>query len=178
MGSGGKIHLLGGDRMKKFALLLLLISVSGCSAIRLPSLSTPKKPETVYNWAERERVIPRMLVNGKGETYVANETERVLSVGLEQTPAKMTFIQRVGSWISGLGMVAIIGIIIGLVVAPGATIAILVTVVKKWKRALRQTVLAIKDSGALHNDNLLRNALSDRQEEGTKKIVAGIKAES
>ena len=61
--------------MKKriFYILLLSTLLSGCAGIPFPKISTPKKPETLYNWTETENKIPKLLVGKNGKTYVAEE---------------------------------------------------------------------------------------------------------
>jgi len=96
-------------------------------------------------------------------------------VGLETTPRKLTLGEKIGNWFSGLSVVAIIALVVGLVLCPGATLAWLVKLLFKWKTAMKQTVAAIKESKAVENLEL-HNALKDKQSIETKKIVGHIKA--
>lgn len=146
----------------------------GCSAIRLPSLTTPKKPETVYNWNETLKTTPKAVITN-GKIVVVEETEKTLTVGLEQASQKLTFAQRIGSWISGLGILGIILLIAGLVLAPGATMGFLVKTLFKWKKAFKETVVAIKEAKTVDENATLKNALLDKQSLGTKKLVDDIK---
>ncbi len=155
--------------------LLLTLALCGCATLPFPKLPTPKKPDTVYNWVETERVSPKAVVTD-GKTVVVEGRERTLQVGLEVAPKRLTFAERLGNWVSGLSMLSVIALLIGLFLAPSATIAFLLKVVKRWKRAMRQTVLAIKESGVLKEENGLHSALSNRHDEGTRQIVASIKA--
>ena len=161
--------------MKKIiAFTIIIFFLMGCSAIRLPSLVTPKKPETVYNWNEKTTSKPKAVVcNGK--VVVVEETEKTLQVGLEQTTQKLTFAQRIGNWISGLGILGIILLIIGLVLAPGATMGFLVKTLFKWKKAFKETVVAIKEAKTVDENATLKNALADKQSLETKKLVDDIK---
>lgn len=156
-------------------LLLIMIFLTGCAGIRLPSLPTPKRPDTLYNYSETQTSKPTAVVTN-GKVIVVTETEKTVRIGLKIAPKKVTFAERIGGWISGLGLIAVIALIVGLVLAPGATIAFLFKVVRKWKRAMRETVVAIKESKAVTNGNGLDKSLSSRQSEETKKIVGNIKA--
>jgi len=161
--------------MKKIIAFMIIIFFSmGCSAIRLPSLATPKKPETVYNWNETSKITPRAVVTN-GKIVVVEESEKTLAVGLDQTPQKLTFSQKVGNWISGLGILGIMLMVVCLVLAPGSTMAFLVKTLFKWKKAFKETVIAIKWAKAVDENAALKNALSDKQSLETKKLVDDIK---
>ena len=162
------------NRLYIYAISILLFFITGCSAIALPKLTTPKKPETVYNWNERISTKPKAVVcNGK--VVVVEETEKTLQVGLEQTPQKFTFSQRIGNWISSLSIIGILLLIAGLVLAPGATLGFLVKTLFKWKKAFKETVIAIKEAKAVDENIVLKNALADKQSLETKKLVDNIK---
>lgn len=162
--------------MKKILLIFIVcLLLTGCASIPFPKITTPKKPETVYNWQEEITTKPKaIIVNGR--TYVLEETKKTLQVGLETTPKKLTLGQKIGNWFSGLSMLAIIALIIGLIFFPGATLAWLVKLLFRWKRAMKQTVSAIKESRAIEKNGTLHNALSSKQCADTKKIVGQIKA--
>jgi len=149
--------------------------LAGCAGISFPKITTPKKPETVYNWREEITKKPRAII-ADDKTYVVEETKKTLQVGLETTPGKLMLGEKIGNWFSGLSALAIIALIIGLVLCPGATLAWLVKLLFKWKRAMKETVAAIKESKAVENAEL-HNALKDKQSVETKKIVGQIKAD-
>ena len=153
---------------------ILLLFITGCSAIALPKLTTPKKPETIYNWNETSRTTPKAVITN-GKVVVVEETERILSIGLEQTPRKLSFAQKIGNWISSLSIIGVILLIAGLILAPGATLGFLVKTLFKWKKAFRETVIAIKEAKAIDEDPDLKNALKDKQSLETKKLVDDIK---
>lgn len=156
--------------------IVLSLLLSGCAGIRFPKLPTPKKPETAYNWNERSKITPRAVVAGN-RVVVLEESEKTLQVGLEQTPQKLSFAQRLGGWISGLGILGIILLIAGFILAPAATAGFLVKLLFKWKKAFRETVLAVRESKAIEKDADLRNSLASKQSLSTKKMVDGIKRE-
>ena len=163
--------------MKKYIVLfIMLVSFCGCSALKLPTLVTPKKPETVYNWEEKITNKPKAVICD-GKVVVVEETEKTLTVGLEQTTPKLSFAQKLGNWISGLSIIGILALIAGLILAPGATLAWLVKLLFKWKKAFKETVVAIKESKAVDNNPELKNTLASKQSLSTKKIVDNIKRE-
>ena len=162
--------------MKKIIIIsAAVLLLSGCAGIPFPKITTPKKPETVYNWREEVTRKPRAIITDD-KTYVVEETKKILQVGLETTPGRLTLGEKIGNWFSGLGVLAIIALVVGLVLCPGATLAWLIKLLFKWKRAMRETVAAIKESKAIENAEL-HNALKDKQSVETKKIVGQIKAD-
>ena len=163
--------------MKKISLIFIVaFFLCGCSMLKLPGLPTPKKPQTVYNWHEISNIKPRAVVAGK-KVVIVEDTSRELIVGYHKVEMKKTFSQKIGSWISGLGFLGIILLIAGLVLAPSATIGFLFSTLGKWKKAMKQTVSAIKESRAVDADVSLKTSLSGKQSKETKKIVDGIKRE-
>jgi len=163
--------------IRKICMLLVIVLVSGCSPIRLPGLPTPKKPEKAYSWKETVRTKPRAVMIDANRAVVVEETEQTLTVELEQTSRKTSFGQRVGGWISGMGILGILLLIAGLFLAPAATMGFLVKQTFKFKNAFRETVLAVKEAKATDNMNL-KNSLSAKQSNTTKKLVADIKRET
>lgn len=162
--------------MKKIIIILWVsLLLSGCAGIPFPKITTPKKPETVYNWREEVTRKPRAIITDD-KTYVVEEVKKTLQVGLETTPRKLSLGEKIGNWFSGLSVLAIIALVVGLVLCPGATLAWLVKLLFKWKRAMRETVAAIKEAKAVENIEL-HNALKDKQSVETKKIVGQIKAD-
>ena len=159
---------------KKIMIACLMILLTGCSAIRLPSLTTPKKPETVYNWKETTSTKPKAVIcNGK--VVVVEDKEQTLTVGLEQSTPKLTFSQKIGKWISGLSLVGILLLLGGLILAPSATLGFLWSTLMKWKKAMKETVVAIKEVRAIDKNIELKNALNEKQSIETKKLVDDIK---
>ena len=134
------------------AIVLLLLFLPGCAGIPFPKITTPKKPDTIYNWREENRRTPKAVVAGD-EVVVVEETRNVVEVGLERTPHKLSFAQRIGKWISGLSFIGILLLIIGLILAPGATMGFLIKLLLKWKRGFKETISAIKEAKATEKSN-------------------------
>lgn len=51
----------------------------------------------------------------------------------------------------------------------------LVKTLFKWKSALRETVIAIKEAKTLEKDKELKNSLANKQSLTTKKVIDNIK---
>jgi hypothetical protein len=142
---------------------------------RFPSLTAPEKPQTVYNWNEEVITEPKVIKAGDG-TVVAQRTEKRLSVGLDSTPKKVGLVERIGNFIGGLSFWIFALIVLGLVLAPGATIGFLFKKYAQYKNAMKQTVAAIKEARAI-DSQALHDALKARQTVETKKIVGNLKSE-
>ena len=152
------------------AVVTALIFASGC--ITLPRIASPSRPNTVYNWNEEVVTTPKAVI-ADGKVVVIEEQRKTLNASV--VIPKLTFMQRLGNWISGLGIFGIIILIVCLVLFPGATLAFLVKQVFKWKSALIETAGAIKDAKAAEGDNTLEAALKNRQSLETKKLLGKIR---
>lgn len=164
--------------MKKLAgLLFCLFVFSGCASIapKFPSLTPPDKPKTVYNWKEEVITEPKVIKAGEGE-FVVQRTEKRLSADLDTTPRKVGFMERLGDFVAGLSFWIFVLIILGLVIAPGATIGFLFKKYAQYKNAMKQTVAAIKEARAV-DSQVLHDSLKTRQTVETKKIVGKLKAD-
>lgn len=161
--------------MKEFFVILGLgLTLTGCITIPLPKMSTPKKPETVYSWSEKRTREPKIVAIENGKAVVVDKEEKTLDVHYEKTTPKKTFIEKIGSWISGLSFFAFIAIAAGMILAPGATLGFLVKSIFKWKRAAKETFKAIKVA-RLEDSQALENSLKAEQSESTKKLVGQVK---
>ena len=156
--------------------ITLLCLLSGCASIvpKFPSLIAPDKPRTVYNWNEEVVTEPKVIKTGEGE-FIVQRTEKRLSAGLDTTPRKIGFVERVGSFIAGLSFWIFALTVLGLVLAPGVTIGFLFKKYIQYKNAMKQTVSAIKEARAV-DSQVLHDALKVRQTVETKKIVGKLKA--
>lgn len=155
----------------------MLFLLSGCAsaAPKFPSLTAPDKPHTVYNWNEEVITEPKVIKADGGEV-VAQRTEKRLSVGLDTTPRRVGLVERIGNFIGGLSFWIFALIVLGLVLAPGATIGFLFKKYVQYKNAMKQTVAAIKEARAV-DSQALHDALKSKQSVDTKKIVGKLKAD-
>lgn len=88
-----------------------------------------------------------MVKTGEGE-FIVQRTEKRLSAGLDTTPKKVGLTERIGGFIAGLSFWIFALIVLGLVLAPGATIGFLFKKYAQYKNAMKQTVAAIKETRA------------------------------
>ena len=160
----------------KILLVLMLFFLSGCASVvpKFPSLTAPEKPRTVYNWNEEVITEPKVVKTREGE-FIVQRTEKRLSAGLDTTPKKVGLAERVGNFIAGLSFWIFALIVLGLVLAPTATIGFLFKKYVQYKNAMKQTVAAIKEARAV-DSQALHDALKLKQSVDTKKIVGKIKA--
>ncbi len=151
--------------------------LAGCASVtpRFPSLTAPEKPRTVYNWNEEVVTEPTVIKTTGDSAVVVQRTEKRLSVGLDTTPKKVGFIERIGNFIGGLSFWIFALIVLALIIAPGATIGFLFKKYAQYKNAMKQTVAAIKEARAV-DSQVLHDALKSKQSTDTKKIVGQIKA--
>src|SRR3989338_5475071 len=148
-----------------------LLGLYGCASVvpKFPSLAPPEKPRTVYNWNEEVVTEPKVIKTGDGE-FIVQRTEKRLSAGLDTTPRKVGFQERVGGFIAGLSFWIFALVVLGLILAPGATIGFLFKKYAQYKSAMKQTVAAIKEARAV-DSQALHDSLKARQTAETKKIV-------
>jgi hypothetical protein len=153
-----------------------LFGLCGCASVtpKFPSLAPPEKPRTVYNWNEEVVSEPKVIKTGEGE-FIVQRTEKRLSAGLDTTPRKVGLVERVGNFIGGLSFWIFALIVLGLILAPGATIGFLFKKYVQYKNAMKQTVAAIKEARAV-DSQALHDSLKARQTVETKKIVGNLKA--
>jgi len=156
---------------------ICLFGLCGCASVtpKFPSLVPPEKPRTVYNWNEEVVTEPKVIKTGEGE-FIVQRTEKRLSAGLDTTPKKVGLVERVGNFIGGLSFWIFALIVLGLVLAPGATIGFLFKKYAQYKNAMKQTVAAIKEARAV-DSQALHDSLKTRQTVETKKIVGKLKAD-
>ena len=162
--------------LKWAGITITLLFLTGCLA--LPRISLGSKPgsETTKFKKVQKEEIPRVFYDEKGRPTIAIEKRWTKETGAQRSMAKLTFAQRIANKLAGLGTVAMIVLIAGLILAPGATMAWLAKTGLKWRRAFRETVTAIKESKAVSDGNGLHDALKDQQTATTKKLVGITKA--
>ena len=161
--------------MKNLFVLFLIIFLSGCSFLKFPFFSSPKEPDKHYNWNERIVTKPRCVQIGDACYPVVYETIKELDVRYEQKDKPLTFLQKIGNWISSLTLVSFIVIVIGLAFGTGAPLMWFWNRYVNIRRAFTETVKGIKDSGKVDQDPELHNALASAQSDKTKRIVDDVR---
>ncbi len=165
-------------------ILCLVISMTlvGCATFNPFSgiANPPSEPRKIANYAQSEKLTPlKVGVTADGKDVIAYATERTYTAGASETTEKLGFMQRLGRWIGGLGLMAVIFIVIALAFFGGAPI---LWGVKKYyavKNSLKKVVagvdeLADKDKEAQEQ---LRNSLSMKMDTSEKKLITKIKTE-
>lgn len=162
--------------MKQIALLGIILLLSGCGGF-LPGISTPKPPDTVYNWHETVHTTPRLITSVDGKSYTADETTKELSVEYTKKEKPLSFLQKIGNWIAGLSWTAFILIGGCLLIFGSAPILWAYAKYQKIKTGLKEVVSGIEDSNKVQSDKDLHDALAKSTSDGTKKLIDDIKRE-
>ena len=168
--------------MRKYSwvlIVILVISVSGCAGGLIPKIQVhkvPKQSEAKYQVNQYTKTTPKAVVYGD-KVVVVEATETSYQMSVAQKPFVKSFAQRIGGWISSLGVISILLLIVGLFLFPGVTIAFLFKIMVRWKNAFKQTVVAINDVNATKANVDFKNALSNRQSTETKTIINKLKNE-
>ena len=154
--------------LKIFKLFLVIpitcIMLSSCSLLPNISMESSRGAAQVKKYEE--------LIKYKTEDarlYVRTRTS-------DKVVPKKTIMQRLGSWISRLGIIAMLLLVAGFVLAPSATGLFLVRLVLKWKRAATTTIRAISNAKAIEKGNPLYNELRSQHDRTTEILVDKVKA--
>lgn len=162
--------------MKKFVFALpVLMFLTGCGPL-FPALNLPKPPDIKYNIHETTSQKPIVGQTATGEVITfQNATEHVYDVNVERHDVPLTMWQKFCNWLSGFGILAILALVAGMVLAPGGTILFLYNKYSSWKKALTQTVAAIEETKVVDNSAPVKAALASNQDNDTKKLIDDIK---
>ena len=161
--------------MKTIAVLVLsMFLLSGC--IGLPVKFNSGNSNITYSKSDKGTIIKEEgyeEVAGKPKKF--SKYYREFEKDNEKSIPKKTLMQKVGDWISGLGFLAFILLVVGLFLAPGVTISVLFSILKRTRRAFIETVKAIKEVKGDQKEDL-HNALNKNQSNETKQLVGEVKA--
>ncbi len=161
--------------MKRILLLGLVLLLSGCGTISFPSMNSPKAPDQVYKYRQTINTEPRIVqTNEKGRSVVFTAQSQTIDVGYEKTEKPLSAWQKFCNWLSGLGLLGMVALVLCLFFFPGATIGFLWKKYNNVKTAFKQTVKGIDDSGAVKDSPALAAALSSAQDAKTKALVDDI----
>jgi len=159
---------------KCLILFMLTLSLAGCASLNpFKGISDPPQaPKKMGSWEQTsEPVVVGQLADGK--YLVANKL--TYRAAAEETGEKLTLGQRIGRFFSGLSVAGLLFILASLVFFGGAPI---VWVAQKYfaaKRALRNTVKAIKEIPT-EQFEAIKPALSSNQDKADKELIARLKA--
>lgn len=140
----------------------------------------PQEPKKIATYAQSEKQIPlKVGVTPDGKDVIAFQTERTYTAGSSETREKLGFMQRIGRWIGGLSLFAIVFILIALAFFGGAPILWAVNKYYTVKNALKKVVagvdeLADKDKEA---QEALKSELSKKMDTTEKTLIKTIKTE-
>lgn len=162
--------------MKILALILSVFILSGCSALSF--LSWPGTDNRLTNEDRTLTEIRKPVLCGDvdGKQYVAEEIERHYTTSKSVTQPKLTFMQKIGNFISNLSWTAVIFIVVSLVFFGGAPI---VWAVKKYfglRNAFKNTIAGIRDLPPEVYEKAT-DTLAKAQDTADKKLVDKMKAE-
>jgi len=171
--------------MKKLIAVTLLMSVlcSGCSPFGWIAgifKTTPEGTKSESKKDEESLYIKEPVVvgqNSRGKDIVRYRIFKHHKNSADRTVVKpeRTFMQKAGDWIGGLGLMTVILVTAGLIIAPGATITMLFRWGKRNAKTLTRVVRGVKESGAIEEGNGLHKALSDNLDEWMEKHIKQIK---
>ncbi len=156
-------------------LWVAVVLFAGCGSI-LPSVITPKPPDINYNIRETSSSQPQIIKTPNGDAYIYPAVQKTYEIGLERKDHPVTLWQRFTNWLGSFSILAILGLIAGVVLAPGATGMFLVNKYFAVKKALKQTVAGIEEAKAqekLSED--VKTALAINMDASSKKIVDDLK---
>ena len=159
----------------KYIVLVLSICVfcSGCSTIG--NIKAEDKPATYYERVKDDETLPMVVAGNNGNKVVYyRHKSHIIKKSTEEM--RYGFFQRLQIRIANLSILGFIILVIAILACPSLVIGWLVDIARKIKRALSETVIAIKKSNAKDNDPDLHNALVLYQSPKTKEIVGQIKA--
>src|SRR3990167_605246 len=98
--------------MKKIiGLIVLTAGISGCATLNPFEgiANPPQEPKKIATYAQTEKQVPlKVGVTPDGKDVIAYASERTYTAGSTETKEKLGFMQRIGRWICGLSLVAII----------------------------------------------------------------------
>lgn len=158
---------------------LSALALTGCATTNpfAGISSPPQEPKKMANYAQTEKQVPlKVGVTPDGKDVIAFASERTYTAGSTEVPEKLGFLQKVGRWVGGLSILAIIFIVVSLAFFGGVPI---IWAAKKYyamKAALKHTVAAIDEIKPEHFE-AIKPALAEAQDTSDKKLIAKLKAE-
>ena len=164
--------------MRYGLVFLLCLFLTGCATSPFSGiLKPPQEPRKLANYAQTEKQVPlKVGVTADGKDVIAYASERSYTANSSETPEKVGFIQRIGRWIGGLSLLAVLFIVVSLAFFGGAPIVWAVKKYYSMKKALKNTVQAIDD---IEPDKFeaIKPALAAAQDTDDKKLIAKLKSE-
>ncbi len=161
--------------MRYLILLVLSLTLSGCGLLNFPLLNAPKPPDQVYSYHQTIEKEPKVIQAADGKSYVWEGQRQEVNVNYERKDKPLSWWQRLCNWLGNLGLLGILALLAGLVLAPAGTIGLLWKQYLKWKKALTQTVWALEETKVIDNSPQVKTALATSHDTETKKLIDDIK---
>lgn len=166
--------------MKKLMMVVCAaFLLSGCATVNpfAGIASPPQEPKKIATYAQTEKQVPlKVGVTPDGKDVIAYATERSYTAGSTETPEKLGFLQRLGRWIGGLSILAVIFIVVSLAFFAGAPIVWLAKKYFAMKSAFKNTVKAIDEIPAEDYEKIAPK-LKENMDEKDRLLVKKIKTE-
>ena len=165
----------------KTTVVLGVVLLSGCASLSPFSgiANPPQEPKKIATYAQTEKQVPlRIGVTPEGKDVIAFQTERTYTAGSTETREKLGFMQRVGRWIGGLGLLSIIFIVVSLAFFGGAPILWAFSKYMKMKSAFIKVVAGVeelKKVDAVAQEKLTKTILANTMDTPEKDLVKAIK---
>ena len=167
--------------------ILMIAIMAGCfvgctlPGIKLPFISPPEQPKTIYNYKETIKDEPVILDIQqtefmKDKVVISRRTEKTVEANMDTTPQKIGILQRIGSTIANLTVWGAVILVILAVFFPSTIFLFIVNRLRATAKALKQTVAAIKETNVVETTEL-GNKLRAKQDPETKRMIGVIKSE-
>lgn len=155
---------------------LFMVFSAGCS-LKLPFSSSPGQKKE-HHKKKAKKITPVIVNYGKNneKIKVAYKHESYEEIDSKKETPKLTLMQKIGRFISGLGF---IWLILFAVCPPAAIMIgkIIFNKIRGMRTALYETVRGIENSKTVGLNGEVHNALSSAQSEETKAYIRKLKAE-
>jgi len=156
--------------------LFLCLFLSGCATNPFHALTAPSEPHKMAKWTQEETIRPRIVGKVDGDPVIANDIDRRYIAGYDETPAKKTIGQRIGSFFASLSIWGLVFLGISLLFFGGAPILWLWAKFLKARTALKRTVAGIEELNAEDKEKV-KESLCRTQDTSDKVYIANLKAE-
>ncbi|MBI3990629.1 MAG: hypothetical protein HY350_00620 [Candidatus Omnitrophica bacterium] len=167
--------------IKKFiAMIALCLLTTGCVTLFGNARPGQERELNQQSGFREETVITPVAFQSGNKVVVSQEVHKIKESNESKeskvkTP-RLTFMQRLGNWLGNLSIFGIIGLIIAIITTHGGALIGLVKWGLKFKKALKETATAIKEAKAVENNNVLEQALKEKQSTETKQLIGKMRA--
>lgn len=178
MHSTGRNFALGFDLRHDFKSLAILPLLILCSSLWLTACAAGTRSRTAEALdihGEGVALSYSPLASNSGSATNPAEQPRIRWRRSSTITPPPTVGQRIGGIVGWFGGLGIITLCLALVLAPGAVAAFALRTASKFRAAFVQTARALHDADTVSRDGATHDALSARQDDQTKTLVAKVK---